>query len=1030
MPTGTAALIVTRGVSPHLAEVLRAVSSQTLKPDAIVVIDAGGGQDTGHAPLSREALPQSILLHQSRRAATLGQAIDHAVEGNHGEFLLGARWWWILHDDSIPDPNCLASLCQTAERGRSIAAVGPKQFDADGVRLLEIGILATRSARRLERVMPGEIDQGQYDSVTDVLAVGTAGMLLDPAAWKEIGGFDPALGPFGDGLDLGRRLHCAGYRVVASPKARILHHRASLPNSYRERRRAQLYNWAKAVPWWVVTPLLISLAFVCPGRALLFLLRGEVANARDEISAWLSLISSTGHLFAARHQAARTATVPPSALRPLEISGREISERRTRIRRARREENSVAPDPQLRAARDRIRGKNAVSLASILAVTAVIGLVMWPPSQVLTAGAWGVLPSTFGDFWRVAWATWTAGGSGWNAPPDPLLPLLTLILTPLRFLGMTPTLAASWLLTLALPLSALGGWLFAARWTCARHWRILAALLWAAHPALLEAAGRGMLAPVLVHIALPFLAAAWSALLGIRPALVVEIAHEAVEIPRTRWSGAHGAAALAGLVIAGGHPLLLLPLGVLAVCLGVWRRIWAPLVCLIPGALLTAPTFAAAAQNPTSWEALLTPGGLPDAVARVSTWQLLLGVPASSASLFLDATYWVVGGLFALWALVAVAGVPQMTPLSFLARVGGIALVALAFAGGAAARAIPVGIDAGHIATAWSGTYLSIAGLLMLTAAMMGMHFSSLPIDEGGAEGEKTLTLTPMGTPLTQGLAALGCVVALLAMSALPATRGDSNDHRVYTGQSPIPAVSQQGQESERVGRVLVLSPGANWDLNVDVWRWAGPSLADASPVVRHRFLASTSDPDSAGSGVTVSSLAMALTSAPDTKVITSLALLGFDTIVVKNPEALAARVDALGRAPGLEKVGATDAGMVWRIRPEGRSPGRVHLLHSNSAMTLPSGPISVATQISVSSAPATILLSERSDPAWQATVNGTPLETLTHPDFPWMQAFAAPQSGYVQISHSPWWKWPWRIAVGLAVVACLGAAVPVRRRG
>ena len=48
-------------------------------------------------------------------------------------------------------------------------------------------------------------------------------MFLRAEAYDTIGGFDPALGPFGDGLDMGRRLHLAGYRVIVAPRARVRH---------------------------------------------------------------------------------------------------------------------------------------------------------------------------------------------------------------------------------------------------------------------------------------------------------------------------------------------------------------------------------------------------------------------------------------------------------------------------------------------------------------------------------------------------------------------------------------------------------------------------------------------------------------------------------------------------------------------------------------------------------------------------------------------------------------------------------------
>ncbi|MGO1583938.1 MAG: glycosyltransferase, partial [Actinomycetaceae bacterium] len=137
-------------------------------------------------------------------------------------------WLWLLHDDSAPGPHALDRQLRAAEAGRSLAVVGAKQVDWDEPdRLLEVGVLATRRARRVPDIEPREIDQGQHDHRQDVLAVGTAGMLVGATVWDELGGTDPVLGPFGDGLELSRRVRAAGYRVVVEPTAHVLHRRAS-----------------------------------------------------------------------------------------------------------------------------------------------------------------------------------------------------------------------------------------------------------------------------------------------------------------------------------------------------------------------------------------------------------------------------------------------------------------------------------------------------------------------------------------------------------------------------------------------------------------------------------------------------------------------------------------------------------------------------------------------------------------------------------------------------------------------------------
>src|SRR5690606_1961322 len=95
------------------------------------------------------------------------------------------------------------------------------------VRLLEAGVTTSRFGRRMTGVAEGEVDQGQLDGRDDVLGVGTAGMLVRADVWAELGGTDPALGPYLDGLDLSRRARLAGHRVVVVPEAVVRHARAS-----------------------------------------------------------------------------------------------------------------------------------------------------------------------------------------------------------------------------------------------------------------------------------------------------------------------------------------------------------------------------------------------------------------------------------------------------------------------------------------------------------------------------------------------------------------------------------------------------------------------------------------------------------------------------------------------------------------------------------------------------------------------------------------------------------------------------------
>lgn len=213
--------IATRGLSPYLKQTLTALRACRYPITSLVVVDTAA--DTTLTPA--QLRPYAPLHYSQVKANNLGQAVRLARANN----LEAVDYLWMLHDDSAPDPECLGQLVQAFENSTTLGIAGPKALDWDKPETLaSVGIHATRGGERLTPFDSGEVDQGQYDGISDVLAVGTAGLLIKAQLLDRLRGTNPLLGKFTEGLELGRRARMAGYRVCLVPAARIYHAQAGL----------------------------------------------------------------------------------------------------------------------------------------------------------------------------------------------------------------------------------------------------------------------------------------------------------------------------------------------------------------------------------------------------------------------------------------------------------------------------------------------------------------------------------------------------------------------------------------------------------------------------------------------------------------------------------------------------------------------------------------------------------------------------------------------------------------------------------
>ena len=294
MTANVCAIVLSHDQPQLLERVLTQLQQQSIAPSRVLIVDT-----SKNAPDANHGYEILKLDSKTQFAASIDAAVRHlSPEG----FL------WILHDDSAPDVRALEFLLREVELSPSLAIVGPKQVDWDNPRIIkQLGLTLTRGGKLFNRVR-GEFDQGQHDNIEDVLAVGTAGALINLGVYQSLGGFDQKAPVYAADVDFSIRARLLGFRVAVAPNAKISHRMLSMQGARPQRwlgtspasaiRQAELH-----LKLTYANPALFFLGwlFLIPGaliKALLLALSSRASAIGPEINAsFLVFLSFVDLLF-------------------------------------------------------------------------------------------------------------------------------------------------------------------------------------------------------------------------------------------------------------------------------------------------------------------------------------------------------------------------------------------------------------------------------------------------------------------------------------------------------------------------------------------------------------------------------------------------------------------------------------------------------------------------------------------------------------------------------------------------------------
>jgi GT2 family glycosyltransferase len=885
------AILVARSGGDHLATTIAALAKQTRPVDVLIAVD-NGSRGSARSQLE-DARPAHIL--STGGAVPLGEAVDMAARVVAASPTVD-DCLWILGQDSAPQPTALEHLVGALEVSRSAVVVGPKQYDAQSFEpgspgtILEFGQSLSPRGQTIPLV-ENELDQGQYDTMSDVLAVGANGMLVRESAWRTLGGFDTGLPVVDDALDFCVRVRLSGSLVQVVPAAVVMTHGdgvTALPRVERERdrrrefrqiRRAELYRrmvYARAL-----APLLIWLSLVPWAVVRLFgqMLAKRPGLVGGELSAALSVAFSLGSIGRSRARLRGQRRVSWASLSGVRLAATEVRRRRTLSREA---------------ARIRLHGEKRSlyffaggGAWTIVALSVISFAVLFPLVGATSIAGGALLPAghSLAEMWSLVGYGWRPGSAGLIGPADPFTLILAL-LGSLTWWQPSFVLVVIWFV--AIPLSGLGAWMLTARLTERFVIRAFAALSVGVAPTLLIALSDGRPGAVLTHIALP-----WLFLAGFRAA--------------RSWSASATTALLFAFVTACSPSLApaLLVVWVGSVLL-TGRYVPRFLAIPIPAAILFGPLILTQLSllNPL---ALLADPGPTVASPTTPAWQVVLGFPTPGLGGWLDVSSVAPLGLNIAAGIVVLAAVGVIAVLAIVGLFSphpiraqlALLVMLLGLVTAVGVSNIRFAFDGSVPTPAWSGSGLSLAWLALVIAATTGIsvlrRFSVYPAMVG------MLAVVVLAVPLTASFFIGRSVVVPGNDLVFPAY------------------VSAQAAMNPDI-RTIVLTAQPDGGVSASLERGLGPTLASSSTLV--------STTSSASPALSVfGDIAGNLVSTSGSDGNNELRAMGVGFILLTSPQAetsgeitVEAR-DADARAsaalfanPALQEVGVTSSGLLWRV--------------------------------------------------------------------------------------------------------------------
>jgi GT2 family glycosyltransferase len=230
---------------------LQSLTQQNLnQPFEVVVIDNGSGDGSPEMVLKEYGKSTKFRVELIRNSENRG----FCAANNQGFAASNSEFVALLNNDAEAEPDWLEKLASAFDGRPDVGMAASKILvHEDPRRIDKAGHLIYPDGQNRGRGS-GEVDQGQYDRVEEILWPDGCAAMYRRSMLDQIGGFDEDFFAYADDAELGLRARIAGWKCLYIPDAVVRHHRGATLGLRSSRRlelieRNRVLLAAKLFPW-------------------------------------------------------------------------------------------------------------------------------------------------------------------------------------------------------------------------------------------------------------------------------------------------------------------------------------------------------------------------------------------------------------------------------------------------------------------------------------------------------------------------------------------------------------------------------------------------------------------------------------------------------------------------------------------------------------------------------------------------------------------------------------------------------------